>query len=155
MPCSLNETYICLIPKVNSPQKISEFRPIRLCNVIYKIVAKVIANRLKRILSRVIGEAQSAFVPGRQITDNVFVAFETMHCINMKRKGKKGLMAVKLDMSKAYDKVEWRYLEGVMRKMGFQEKWIQLIMICVKTVSYSVLINEEPKGKITPTRGLH
>ena len=124
LPCVLNETYICLIPKVQCTQKITKFKPISLCNVIYKIVSKVFANRLKRILPKVIGEAQSTFVPRRQITNNVFVAFETMHNIKSKRKGKIGLMAVKLDMSKVYDKVEWKYLERVMRRMGFQEKWV-------------------------------
>ena len=101
----------------------------------------------------VIGEAQSAFVPRRQITKYVFVTFKTMHYINMKRKGKKGLMAVKLDMNKAYNRVKWKYLEEVMRGMGFQEKWIQLSM-CIRTISYFVLINGEPKGRIIPTRGL-
>ena len=88
MPYDLNDTYICLIPKVNCPQKITDFCPISLCNIIYKLVSKVLANRLKIVLPAVISEAQSAFVPGRQITDNVLVVFETMHFINQKRKGK-------------------------------------------------------------------
>ena len=82
------------------------------------------------------------------------MAFETMHYINQKMKGKKGLMAIKLDMSKAYDWVEWAYLEAIMRRLGFQERWISLMMMCVNSVSYSVLVNEEPKGRIFPTRGL-
>ena len=154
MPPELNETYICLIPKISCPQKITDFRPIILCNIAYKIVSKVLANRLKKILPKVISESQSAFVPGRQITNDVLVAFETMHCIDQERKGKRGLMAIKLDMSKAYDKVEWAFLEAMMRKLGFQEEWIRLIMMCVMTVSYLVLINGEAKGKIIPTRGL-
>ena len=153
MPNGLNDTYICLIPKVNCPQMITEFRPINLCNVIYKLVSKVLANRLKRVLPEVISDAQSAFVLGRQITNNVLVAFEVMHCINKRRKGKNGLMAIKLDMSKAYDQVEWAYLEVMMCKLGFQDKWISLMMMCVTTVSYFVLLNREPKGRIVPTRG--
>ncbi len=149
----INHTHLTLIPKVKSPQKLSEFRPISLCNVIYKIISKVITNRLKKILPHIISETQSAFVPGRLITDNVLVAFETLH--HMKTQpGRVSTMALKLDMSKAYDRVEWIFLEKMMQKMGFNNKWIDLVMECVCTVSYSVLVNGEPHGLIKPSRGL-
>lgn len=93
-------------------------------------------------------------MPRRQITDNVLLAFETMYCINQRRKGIEGLMAIKLDMSKVYERVEWLYLEAIMRKMGFHERWISLNMMCVQTVIFLVLINGELKGRIIPMRGL-
>lgn len=122
--------------------------------MIYKIISKVLANRLKKFVAVVIDEAQSAFVPRRLITDNVLVAFETMHSIDQRKKGKEALMAIKLDMSQAYSRVEWVYLKARMKKMGFHDNWISLMMMCVTTVLDSVLINEEPKGRITPSRGL-
>ena len=109
----------------------SDYRPISLCNVLYKIFAKVLANRLKKFLNSVINENQSAFAKGRLISDNILIAFETLHCMKNYNSSASGLMALKLDMSKAYDRVEWVFLENVMRKMGFSERWIGLIMVCV------------------------
>ena len=149
-----NLTYISLIPKKKNLEQMSDYRPISLCNVLYKIISKVLANRLKKILPVISSDSQSAFVPGRMIIDNVSVAFEVLHKIKAKRKGRKGEMAVKLDMSKAYDRVEWIFVEAIMRKLGFEEKWIMMIMECITTVQYSILLDGVPKGYIIPSRGL-
>ena len=92
-----------IIPKTKSPEKVTENRPISLCNVVYKLISKVLANRLKKVLPHVVSKTQSAFVPGRMIIDNVLIAFETLHHMHNQRSGKMGSMALKLDMSKAYD----------------------------------------------------
>jgi hypothetical protein len=117
----LNFTNIALISKIANPSNVSEFHPISLCNVVYKILSKVLANRLKLILLNIISPYQSAFIPGRLITDNVLIAYETLHTMHFRMYGRKGHMAIKLDMSKAYDMVKWRFLEEVMRRMGFVE----------------------------------
>ena len=104
----LNHTNIVLILKVKNLEKMFEYRPISLCNVIYKIISNVLANRLKQVFLDIISLTQSAFVPGRLITDNVIVAYEVLHSMHVRKKGKIGdlALALKLDVRKAYDRVE-------------------------------------------------
>ena len=105
-PPNFNDTHIVLIPKIKEPKHVFDYRPISLCNVPYKIVSKAIANRLKKFLPSIISDTQSAFMHGRLITANVLVVFETMHHISRKKRDKLGEITIKLDMSKAYDRVE-------------------------------------------------
>jgi hypothetical protein len=147
----INHIHITLIPKVKNLERVTEFHPISLCNVIYKIVSKVLANRLKTIFPHIISESQSAFVSGRRITENVLLAFETLHHMQSTKIGQDGVMALKLDISKAYDKVEWVYLEYLIGKMGFDPRWISLIIMCINSVSYSLLVNGEPHGYVKPS----
>lgn len=125
-----------------------------LCNVLYKIVSKVLANRLKSKLSKCIYENQSAFVPGRSILDNALVAIEIVHFMQCKKKAAEGEVALKLDISKAYDIIDWEYLRGIMDRLGFCKTWIDWIMMCVESIDYSVLINGEKVGPIVLGRGL-
>jgi hypothetical protein len=131
MPEGINETAIVLIPKVDEPEMISQFRPIRLCNVIYKVLSKCLVNRLRPLLDDIISEAQRAFVPGRLITDNALLAFECMHYIQQEQNPAKSFCAYKLDLSKAYDRVDWVFLEQMMIKLGFSHCWVRWIMTCV------------------------
>lgn len=150
----LNQINICLIPKTVRPREMTEFRPISLCNVCYKIISKIMCTRLKKFLPHLISETQSAFVARRLITDNVLVAQEMFHALRTNTSCKKQFMAIKTDMSKAYDRVEWNFLEALMLKMGFSDKWVSWVMWSMSSVSYKILINGEPKGHVTPSRGL-
>jgi hypothetical protein len=153
VPVEWNNTNMVLIPKIKNPQCIKDLRPISLCNVIYKIVSKVLTNRLKVFIGDIISQNQSAFIPGRLITDNVLVAYEMTHFIKHKRNGD-GYMAVKLDMSKAYDRVEWNFLEATLSKIGFHSSWVSLLMKCVRSVTYRIKVNGELTDVIYPQRGL-
>lgn len=103
---NVNATTVVLIPKVKKPKEMKDLRPISLCNISYKLISKVLANRLKSFLPEIIEDNQCAFVPGRLITDNVLIALEVFHFMKISAARKNGFMALKLDMSKAYDRIK-------------------------------------------------
>ncbi|KAM1862412.1 hypothetical protein ACFX14_002885 [Malus domestica] len=149
----LNHTNLVLIPKVKCSKNMTQFRPIALCNVSYKILAKVITNRLKKVMPKVIGENQSAFIAGKQIQHNILVV-EILHSLNHQRKENHKGMAIKLDMAKAYDRVEWEFLLSMMIKLGFALMFCNRVKECISIVSFSILINGSPTGYILPKKGL-
>ena len=153
-PPTVNNMNKCLIPKCEKPKSMQHYRPIALCNMKYKILAKVLANQLKKLLPRIISHEQSTFVSGSLITDNVLVAFEIIHHMKKKSKGKKGDVAFKIDISKAYDKIDWGFLKRIMLKLGFDSRWVDVMMLCVSIVRYNVLVNGMEVGPIVPKRGL-
>ena len=147
----INTTFIVLTPKVDSPQHLNEYRPISLVGCMYKILAKVLANRLRKVVGSVISETQSAFVKNRQIMDGILIANEV---VDEARKSNKELMLFKVDFKKAYDSVDWRYLDDVMCKMAFPILWRKWIKECVTTTTASVLVNGSPTDEFSLQRGL-
>ncbi|GAU35032.1 hypothetical protein TSUD_103550 [Trifolium subterraneum] len=153
-PTSLNDTNICLIPKCDNLTTMKDLRPISICNVLYKMISEVLANRLKCCLDKCVSQEQSAFVEGRSILDNALIATEVIHALKRKTQGRRGELALKIDISKTCDKVDWGFLRGVMTKMGFTDVWIRWVMMCVSSVNYSVLMNSDRVCPISPGRGL-
>jgi hypothetical protein len=124
MPHGVNETAIVLIPKKEDPEVLKDFRPISLCNVIDKVVSKCLVNRLRHCLQELIAPAQSAFVPGRLITDNALIAFECLYAIQSGNTRSKQFGAYELDFTKALDQVDWGFLRGALQQLGFHSKWV-------------------------------
>jgi len=137
---ALNSNFLSLIPKVNKPSSFDDFRPISLCNMCYKLIEKIIANRIKPILSRSLSEEQLGFLKGRQIQYSIGTAQECLHSITMK---KLKALVLKLDLKKDYDCINWDYLRLILIQTGFGLQTTNWIRSCVSASTFAVLLNGE------------
>jgi hypothetical protein len=151
LPKCLLSYFVALIPKVPLPFNLGDFRPISFLSCLYKIIAKVLTNRLAKVMSPLIAHTQSAFIKGRNLVDGVLVVNEV---VDLAKKFEKDCLIFKVDFEKAYDSVEWSFLEYMLRRFGFDEVWIGWMKACVFGGSLSVLVNGSPTGEINIHRGL-
>ncbi|KAL0329326.1 UNVERIFIED_CONTAM: hypothetical protein Sradi_4919300, partial [Sesamum radiatum] len=152
MPRSFTATSIILIPKNDSPQSWSDVRPISLCNVTNKILSNLLYTKIPQALPDLISPSQGGFVPGRLIADNILLAQEMIHYLDMRHR--KGNLILKLDMSKAYDRVKWKFLYAILEKIGFPTRFIALIRHAIEHCWFTILVNGEASGFFKSSQGL-
>ncbi|GKC52243.1 RNA-directed DNA polymerase, eukaryota, reverse transcriptase zinc-binding domain protein [Tanacetum coccineum] len=148
----LNATLITLIPKIQNPLKVSDFKPIACCNVLYKCISKILTNRIKSALKKLVQNNQSAFIPGRLIQDNIFLSQEILRGYGRKNGPKR--CAIKIYLQKAYDTISWSFLETILYRFGFHSRMVGWIMQCVQTAGFTICINGERHGYFKGNRGL-
>lgn len=139
--------------KIPNPQKIGDFRPISLCNVLYKVIAKMLVNRMRIVLNDLVSKFQS-FVSSRTISDTILIAHEVIEHIRKRTKGKKAFMVLKLDMNKAYDRVNWDFLLKMLQVMGFSSLGFDWIHQCITTMTFSISVNGNRSKPFHPACGL-
>ena len=152
LPKGVNSTILALIPKTMEAMEMKDYRPISCCNVIYKVISKIIANRLKMVLPQFIAGNQSAFIKDRLLIENLLLATEIVkdyHKVSISER-----CAIKIDISKAFDSVQWSFLKNVLLTLDFPQEFVHWIMLCVTTASFSVQVNGELAGFFNSSRGL-
>lgn len=148
---SLNMTFIALVPKVEESNTLEKYEPITLCNVIYKLISKVLANRLKPLLPLLISLEQTSYVEGHQILDGIILSHEVIHSLKvLKNLG----MILKLDLSKAFDKLSWTYINQMLLAFGFNATWTCWLMNLISSPCFSILLNGSPSSPFHPTHGI-
>lgn len=148
----INNTILVMVPKVPNATTVDDYRPIVCCNMVYKIITKVMANRVAAVLKDLVNPSQSAFVKGRRIRDNILLAQELFSKFHVEPYSPK--CAIKVDFRKAYDTVNWRFLESVLLAFRFPDQLVHLIMTCVRTPRFSIALNGELHGFFPSGRGL-
>jgi len=148
----VNSTILALIPKKMEAKEIKDYRPISCCNVLYKVISKIIANRLKRVLPQFIAGNQSAFIKDRLLIENLLLATELVKDYHKDSVSER--CAIKIDISKAFDSVQWSFLRNVLLTLDFPQEFVHWIMLCVTTASFSVQVNRELAGYFNSLRGL-
>ncbi|GJY16956.1 RNA-directed DNA polymerase, eukaryota, partial [Tanacetum coccineum] len=151
IPKGCNSSFIALIPKIPDANMVKDFRPISLIGSLYKIIAKILANRLVGVLGDIVNEVQSAFIAERQILDGPFILNEILQWSKTK---KKQSLIFKVDFEKAYDSVRWDFLDDILKKFGFGEKWCKWIQSCLRSSRGSILINGSPTEEFQFYKGL-
>ena len=151
LPKGCNVALVALIPKIPSPEGFKDYRPISMVGCIYKIVAKILAGRLKKVMGYLVGPNQSSFIEERQILDSVLIAGEIIETC---KKSKKAAILLKLDFQKAFDSVSWPFLAWTLERMGFPPRWILWITSCVSSAAASILVNGTPSKPFKLQRGL-
>ncbi|XP_060962046.1 uncharacterized protein LOC115719437 [Cannabis sativa] len=149
----INSTNVVLIPKVQNLKRPNHYRPISLCNLVYKVISKIVANRIRPILPSLICPTQASFVPGRNIQDNNVIVQEIIHTFKRK-KGKEGYFAIKIDLVKAYDRLSWSFIDHALDCFGFPQKFRRWVSQCISTTSLNVCLNGGQVGRILPSCSL-